>query len=244
MKKIIFIALMLGIAFPIMAQNTREIKGTAIDKNGNPLPGVRIEATGGAENTVTDADGTFTIEVSRYLKSLTATYPGMKTKKLRLLSDTNNILCEMREAPSLRWFVNGMGSFTVAPKFIGEGGVMFGQMGNWGWFLKGLVGASPDSNGHIFGSASVGAIKRIVKPMYIYLGAGFGSAAYYNSSYYYGYRYLDYGGICIDLGFIFNIKDHFNITIGASVQAGDIVNNNIECWDWRFPIQVGFGYTF
>ena len=242
MKKIIFIALMLGIAFPIMAQNTREIKGTAIDKNGNPLPGVRIEATGGAENTVTDADGTFTIEVSRYLKSLTATYPGMKTKKLRLLSDTNNILCEMREEPSLRWFVNGMGSFTVAPKFIGEGGVMFGQMGNWGWFLKGLVGASPDSYGHIFGSASVGAIKRIVKPMYIYLGAGFGSASRYYP-YYGNYDYYYYGGICVDLGFIFNIKDHFNITIGASVQASKI-DDNIKYWDWRFPIQVGFGYKF
>ncbi len=83
MKKILFALLMAGMSLTTMAQ-TRIVKGAVIDKDGNPLPGVKVEATNGAESTVTDADGTFELEVSQWLKSITVTYPGMKSHKQNL----------------------------------------------------------------------------------------------------------------------------------------------------------------
>ena len=83
-KKLFMMLLMGGVLMVAKAQSTKEVKGVVIDKNGNPLPGAKVQATGGAETAVTDADGTFNIEVSRWLKSLTATYPGMISKKAKL----------------------------------------------------------------------------------------------------------------------------------------------------------------
>lgn len=140
MKKLFLMLLMIGAAFAANAQSTRQVRGAVVDKkNGNPLPGAKVEATGGAESTVTDADGTFTLEVSQWLKSLTATYPGMNKKKEEI--DGTNILFELTPKQKMTWFVNLVGNFTLCgethPELSTPGmGLMFGQLGKWGWYGK------------------------------------------------------------------------------------------------------------
>lgn len=95
------------------AQSTREVRGTVIDVYGNPIPGARVEATGGAETTVTDADGTFSIEVSQWLVSLTVTYPGLGSKTVNLQNGQNEYLVRMQKK-STSWRVRvggGMSTF-------------------------------------------------------------------------------------------------------------------------------------
>ena len=65
-------------------ETTIILKGAVVDKNGNAIPGATIEATGGAENTMSGPDGTFTLEVSRWLKSITVSYEGKHEKKIKV----------------------------------------------------------------------------------------------------------------------------------------------------------------
>jgi len=64
-------------------QSTKTIHGLVTDKAGNPISGALVEATGGAENTYTGPDGTFTLEVPKWLLSATASY-GNNKKTLNL----------------------------------------------------------------------------------------------------------------------------------------------------------------
>lgn len=104
MKKFIFAIIMAVAAFGIQAQDTEKttktVTGAVVDDNGNPMPGALVEATGGAESVTTDADGTFTLEVPVWLKSLTATYPGLKPRKVKLHNKFNydeKVLFEMKK---------------------------------------------------------------------------------------------------------------------------------------------------
>ena len=247
MKRTLLMLLMVGVTVGAMAQTTREVKGTVIDKNGNPLPGAKIEATGGAENTVTDADGTFSMEVPRYLKSLTATYPGMRTKKLKI-ENNNDLLFEMRKGSKNHWFINAMMAhgFDLLERsaYIGEGGVMFGQfLGNkWGWYVRGMGGKFYE--GDVCGSATVGALRNIKKSVYGYVGFGYGTGA---RDYYYwrGWGSTHYGhetinGIAIDLGVITRLNHHLNVVAGLSAQGWDTSRG----YAWRLSLQLGVGYTF
>lgn len=94
MKKLIFSLLFAGVTTMATAQTTRVVTGAVIDKYGNPIPEARVEATGGAENTLTNADGTFSIEVSQWLKSLTVSYPGMG-KVVKKIKPGKEILFKM-----------------------------------------------------------------------------------------------------------------------------------------------------
>ena len=138
MKKIFMILIFIGAVLAASAQSTRQVRGAVVDKkNGNPLPGAKVEATGGAESTVTDADGTFTLEVSKWLKTLTATYPGMNKKKENI--ESSEIIFEMMPKQKMTWFVDVVGNVSysteVRPSLTTGGmGLMFGQIGKWGWY--------------------------------------------------------------------------------------------------------------
>lgn len=96
MRKLIFSLLLAGVTVMTSAQTTRVVTGAVIDKYGNPIPEAKVEATGGAESTVTNADGTFSIEVSQWLKSLTASYPGM-AKVVKNIKPNKEILFKMNK---------------------------------------------------------------------------------------------------------------------------------------------------
>lgn len=63
MNRLIIMILAVMEFLPIaFAQNS--ISGTVVDKDGRPLPGVKIEIPGSREMVLSDLDGTFTINTS------------------------------------------------------------------------------------------------------------------------------------------------------------------------------------
>lgn len=217
----------------VSAQSTKVVKGAVVDKNGNPLPGAVVEATGGAESTVVDADGTFSIEVSMWLKSLTAKYAGMQTKKMNLKG--GDMIFRMTP-PKGKWFLNLEGSYCVDPS-SGRIGLMAGYLGKWGGYFKLMPGLAEGVDG--VPAAVMGVIKRVGGPVYAYLGIGYAPVVY--EDYYYDYYYdyydcYDYDpGAMVDGGFIFNIKK-INLSVGYSYSGSG--------WGDNHDIHFGVGYCF
>lgn len=251
MRKIILTFLFAGTVIGAMSQTTKEVKGAVIDKNGNPLPGAKIEATGGAESTVTDADGTFSLEVSKWLKSVTATYPGMAMKKISLKND-NELLITLHEG-NRSWFVNAVYQRDFLYKNNAVG-LMFGQTAKWGWYAKVLFDTDYEYNYYSssyyysykyyddspaeFPSISIGVVKRITKPSYLYFGLGY-TQCYEN----YYYKPDHESGLLVDLGYIYNYK-HFNLNLGASYRRiADVFFEDGNSND-GFGIHFGVGFSF
>mgnify|MGYP002622045368 CR=1 FL=1 len=207
-------------AMSMMAQTTKVVKGAVIDKNGNPLPGAVVEATGGAETTTVDADGSFEMEVPLWLKSITAKYAGMADKKQKLRNGSNdNLVLKMTSAYPSGWFVSLVGGFNsnihyYDERAYGRLGVMGGRLGNWGFYGKITPTLAHGADG--IPAVTVGGIKHLTKGTYLFLGAGIApKPEHYND-----YGYDDYDGydsaILFDLGVIVTIKSRFTITYGCT----------------------------
>ena len=95
---LIFLLSINSVSIYAQIDNTMIIRGVTIDKNGNPIKGITIEAAGGLNSTETAEDGTFSMEVSRWLKSVTASAPGMHNKTI-ILNGTNEkpLVFKMKE---------------------------------------------------------------------------------------------------------------------------------------------------
>lgn len=251
MKKILLMTALCLLSISMSAQSKKIITGAVIDKNGNPLPNALVEATGGAENVTTDADGTFRIEVSIWLKSLTAKYAGLKDKTIKLKND-KPVIFEMSRK-------NGWGFLNIAysANFGNETsefnrvGLMGGYLGNWGGYAKAMIAVDTED---FIPSGTIGVIKRIANPAYIYFGAGYSPVFYVYDYYYptsqynyltgqytYGSRYegsyfSKYDGAMFDTGVILKFK-RFDINAGysASTNFDGTANHSV---------QVSFGYCF
>ena len=169
-------------------KSTRIIKGAVIDKNGNPLPGATVFATGGAETVTTDADGTYSIEVPYWLKTLTASYPGHSDKKLKLTGNPINIFT-LKPYYRTYGFVNVMfanvchvnQSYSHLVEPVQQIGVMGGAYRNWGGYAKVLMGVAgggknPYGDNMVTQEPTVtgGAIKRLKSNFNVFFGAGIG----------------------------------------------------------------------
>lgn len=256
MKKLI-IALMMGVCVLGMnAQDnestTKIVTGAVVDDNGNPLPGALVEATGGAENVTTDADGTFKIEVPIWLKSLTATYPGLRAKKVKLhnkFSYDEKVLFEMSKQKKGYWFLNavyGYASTKVTTNSLyeyngylvgweksgfdyGMAGFMFGYLGKWGGYIKLML---PYDTYIEVPDMSMGAIKKIYGGLYAYLGAGYSSVHYEQVHYQLGnnagdeYQRVDW----------YDSHDYYNFSGVVTLEGGFIYRYK------RFNVNIGYAY--
>ncbi len=235
MKRLITIlAVALFAVAGTMAQNTREVRGAVIDRNGNPLPGAEVSATGGAETTMTDADGTFTLEVPIWLKSLTARYSGMADKKVK--TDFNgNMIFTMKPEFRSSWFINAIGGFDVDEMsgiFGGRVGLMGGKLAKWGYYGK-LTMATGGAYIENSISGTVGVIRHVYQPMFAYLGAGVGGSME-ESDYYYYYDDEWCTNAAVEAGFIFRFN-HFNFSLGYTITFGGEYNHSAL---------FGLGYCF
>ena len=254
MKKVFF---MLALAFTstaAMAQSTRIIKGAVVDKNGNPLPGATVESTNGAESTTVDADGTFSLEVSRWLNTATARYAGMRKKTLEV--QDGDMVFRLSPKYEMDWFLNVVSGVvtmeryarnTNVPNTTYSLGLMGGFLGkNWGGYTKLLW--TPNSS---FASepavptVTIGATKRVFSFMHAYAGAGYGKVnvvygetlkipssdeelSYYDS--------WNKDAMAFDLGAIFRVKKHISANVGISCVT-DFDQTN-------FYFSAGVGYVF
>ncbi len=178
---------------------TKIITGAVIDKNGNPVPGATVKATGGAETVVVDADGTFSIEVPVWLKSLTASYPGLGETKMKT-NALNQMVITLKSRNRTYGFVNVVGQIrtqvgsTYHVPAQGEFGVMGGAYRSWGGYLKVVIRCvgrgihythnekhpegsytyTHDEKFQALPTTTFGAIKRLSNRFAIFFGAGVG----------------------------------------------------------------------
>ena len=239
MRKIFFMLALALASTAAMAQSTRIIKGAVVDKNGNPLPGATVEATNGAESTTVDADGTFSLEVSRWLNTATARYAGMRKKTLKV-QDGDMVF---RLSPDVQncWFVNAVGGLAILDSggdyydliddYTYTIGVMGGYLGKWGGYAKLLW--TPDSETAV-PVVTVGATKRVFPFMHAYAGAGYANVTW-KADYKEVITYND-NAAAFDLGAIFLIGNRFTANVGMS-WVSDFSSNN-------YFFQAGIGYAF
>lgn len=235
MKKVIFMIALCLASIGAMAQSTKVVNGAVVDKNGNPLPGAVVEATGGAESTVVDADGTYSIEVPLWLKSLTARYTGMKTQKKNIVG--RELVFEMDRDIAYKWFVNLVGAYDCYDLEVGRIGVMAGYADIWGGYIKLLPTLSWADEGNGMPAITAGVIKRISRPVNLYLG--FGGSPYVDDDGWGKDYELEYG-VTMELGTIINLTDRLNMNVGFAYTTSEI--DDFECYG--FDIQVGFGVRF
>lgn len=224
MKKILLMTALCLLSIGMSAQSKKIVTGAVIDKNGNPLPNALVEATGGAENVTTDADGTFRIEVSIWLKSLTAKYAGLRDKTIKLKND-KPVIFEMSRKNG--WgFLNIAYSANFGNATFNRVGLMGGYLGNWGGYAKAMIAVDTD---YLIPSGTIGVIKRIANPAYIYFGTGY-SPVFYNNGWSYSH------GAMFDTGVILRFKK-FDINAGysASTEFDSYANHSV---------QVSLGYCF
>lgn len=246
------------------AQNTKTYTGFVVDNIGNPVVGAEVMAPGGGATVITDSDGSFTIEVPVLLKKLTASYPGMAETTLNL-EGSSNLVFKMKNLKKMTGFVSVIGNvggafnkvsgleygreeFTADESYFTYGGGIMGgqlgQLGNWGWYLKGMANfLNADWDEYICGILTAGAIRRISKNAHLYFGAG-GSVIKYSSS-----AHPDSGsgaGFSIDFGSIFNLNNHLNIIAGLNYSYGKVsdvyIYDNITLN--LITLSLGVGYTF
>lgn len=233
------------------AQNTKTYTGFVVDKNGNPVVGAEVMAPGGGASTITDSDGSFKIEVPVLLKKLTASYTGMSDKTLKL-GESSKLVFKMRNLKKMTGFISVVGNIGINNnKEVDDnsyndnyysasfgGGIMGGQMGqlgNWGWYVKGMVYTDSDLYGT--GSLTGGVIRKLSKKSHIYLGVG---GAYSD--------YTGTPGFSIDLGTMFNVSDRINIIAGLNyincVNRADYDEYGFKEISNHINLNIGVGYTF
>lgn len=249
--------------FVAMAQTetTKKIHGAVVDKNGNPLPGAVVSATEGAETTLVNADGTFELEIPVWLKSVSASYAGYNTKKLKP-SFVSDMVFQLKKDNHRYGFLNALGGVAL---YNGEAapsmGLMGGILGNVGFYAK--IGFSINTLPSYIGSSGfeeyyfdadeygftsiVGITKRLYKNLYAYLGVGY--ARVLNDEYWVEYfeinehRYYSYSkeyannGMAFDSGLLCMIGRHFNVTVGYTHTT------DFEGY-WNCIPNVSLGYVF
>lgn len=258
MRKIFFMLALALASTAAMAQSTRIIKGAVVDKNGNPLPGATVEATNGAESTTVDADGTFSLEVSRWLNTATARYAGMRKKTLEV--QDGDMVFRLSPKYEMDWFLNVVaGVVTVeryayntnVPNTTYSLGLMGGFLGkNWGGYTKLLwIPNSSFVSEPSVPTVTIGATKRVFSFMHAYAGVGYGKSNGRNKEYYSlkdpssgdevsitnEYSWNN-DAMAFDLGAIFRVKKHMSANVGISCVT--------DFDDTNFYFSAGVGYVF
>ena len=243
MKKIFLMLALVLASMAAMAQSTRIIKGAVVDKNGNPLPGATVEATNGAESTTVDADGTFSLEVSRWLNTATARYAGMRKKTLKV--QDGDMVFRLSPKFGMDWFLNvvagvvNMDSYafnTDVPNPTYSLGLMGGFLGkNWGGYTKLLwIPNSSFASEPAVPTVTIGATKRVLSFMHAYAGVGYGKMNGVDKEY---NEYVSNNdAMAFDLGVIFRVKNHISTNVGISYVT-DFDQKN-------FYFSAGVGYVF
>lgn len=84
MKKVLLLALLVGIAGIVFAQRT--ITGTVTDEKGNPVSSASIQVRGSATGTVTRDNGTYSLIIPNSATQIEISYVGLITKVVALRS--------------------------------------------------------------------------------------------------------------------------------------------------------------
>ena len=206
---------------------TRTVQGVVIDRNGYPVVGAKVMGTGGTESAEVAYDGTFSLKVPEWLKSITVEREGFAKKKMKI--HDGEMLFKMKRS---RWFFNPVFSYSVVVDVdYLSAGLMFGQLGDWGWYIKAMM---PYEDSEV-PTLAVGFTKEMSSSVYLYAGLGIDNVRYefYDNHEYYHESLL---GCMVDFGTIIKISNRLNIDVGCSASYGDE--------EYEVELHIGIGYIF
>lgn len=255
MKRLIAI---LAAAFALLptvwAQET--VTGIVVDKNGNPLPGVKIEIPGTPDQTISDLDGSFSISLSNPSKrKLLASYAGMNSRKMKLKDGMKIKMSESnwwtQKPDEWNWFVDAVVAIPNTPgqDFMNPAyGLMVGRVKKFGYYVKGVtntfgdktIGNDYDFQGFVenekstYWSVSGGGIIRLGCPIHLYVGAGYANykviAENLSGD---KFHFRNQNNFVFDLGLMLRIKQvTLSLGISPTIPTGDGAGN------------FGIGYSF
>ena len=240
----------------VYAAAQQVVKGTVTDKDGNPIPGVKVEAVGGTESTLTELDGTFVLETRMPAKKLKVHYVGMQSKEQRVEPDMVIRMSKSNwwnEKPDkYRWFLGVQVGVPTVNDIKPAFGLMLGKVKQIGWYVKGMYSQKPDSEGVIpngydssaywitgnlkqsYWSVTGGVIGRLWSPVHVYAGAGYVQRTVAWETFggeYMEYEPDSYDGLALECGLMLKIKKVF-VNIGTVYNSENFVGN------------FGIGYCF
>lgn len=263
MKKLLLTSLFLLAGFICLsAQNV--VSGTVLDKDGNPVPGAKIEIVGSTESTLTELDGTFRMETQSQARKVKVYYVGMQTKvqtiKPEMVIKLANTNWWNREPQKYSWLVSVQGAFPESGVKNPSFGLMLGRVKEIGWYVKGVYSAGESTDGDYgtyypegsdtgidywttgkdkrsFYSATAGVIVRLKSALHVYAGAGYANrqVAWQLADGSYA-KHTDYSksGVAADCGLMLKIGKF-------SINGGTIINLADGC---DFIGNVGIGICF
>jgi hypothetical protein len=238
------------------AQNV--VRGKVTDMKGNPIPGAKIEVKGGAESTISELDGTFSLETKKSVKKVKVYYVGLQTKVQNIKPD---MLIKLHNTnwwngiPGKQiWFISVQSGFFNNRTSNPSLGLMIGRMKSFGWYVKGVYSKDPvtDVSYHSsywttsnkesgFQSITGGFICRLGCPIHLYLGTGLATrkVAWQLCDGKYEDTDNSYNTIAVDLGLIMKFGR-------VMINGGSIIISRHGYFDGTVKLgaNVGIGLCF
>lgn len=197
MKKLLFLfTLLLAGMASLSAQNT--VSGTVTDRDGNPIPGAKVEIVGSTESVITELDGTFRLETQSHAKKVQVYYAGMQSKVQTIKPGMTVKLSRSnwwnKKPEKYSWLISAQAAFPESGVKNPAFGLMLGRVKTIGWYVKGVYSPSkstdcdytayPEESDMIsywttgrdkrgFMAATAGVLVRMGCPLYLYAGAGY-----------------------------------------------------------------------
>lgn len=261
MKKILLLIcfLLAGLA-SLSAQQI--VRGTVTDKDGNPIPGARVEIVGSPEAVITELDGTFRLETRHPANKVKVYYAGMQTKVQTVGPDMVVKLSKTnwwnKKPHRYGWLVGVQGAFPENGASHPSFGLMLGRVKELGWYVKGVAGpgkatdcdyASYHENGNLvnywttgkdkrsFYAVTAGIVARLKCPLHLYAGVGYANrkvAWELADGTYAKHTGYSYSGVAIDYGLMLKMGKF-------TVNGGTIMSLADGC---EFVGNVGVGICF
>ena len=145
--------LLVLVSVPLYAQSVR-VSGTIIDDTGQPVPGVSILEKGTANGTTSDAEGSYTINVSSASSTLVVSFIGYKSQEIAVNNQSSiNISMEpdvtaLEEVVITGYSVDKRRELTGAVSTVKAKDLTFAPTGNVEQMLQGRVpGVTVITNG-------------------------------------------------------------------------------------------------
>lgn len=183
-KRLILLLLLAINACFVSAQN-RNITGSVIDKDGEPLVGVSVNIKGTTVGTVTDIDGKFSLSNVADKSSLIFSYVGFQKKEVAVTNNNINITLEpddnsLDEIIVVAYGTASKAGYTGSASTVGQAEISKSQVSSVSRLLQGTASGvqSVASSGQPGSDASIyirgiGSINASSTPLYIVDGAPF-----------------------------------------------------------------------
>lgn len=247
MKKLLSIlCLLLASVTYAFAQNV--VSGTVVDRDGNPIPGAKVEIVGSTESVITELDGTFRFDIQSPAKKVQVFYAGMQTKMQTIRPDMIIKLSKTTwwnmKPEKYSWLINVQGAFPESGVKNSSFGLMVGRVKTLGWYVKGVYCPGESTDGDYvsypeesdqisywttgkdkrsFYAATAGVLVRLGCPVHLYAGAGYANRKVAwelaDGTYAKNTEY-SYSGVAVDYGLMLKIGK-FSVNGGVLMSLAD-----------------------